>query len=330
MNTPNTRSSITLTAISSLGIIVAGCSSPDSTSSIDSHESASSKLRVSCTSNIVKDLVLQIGGDHVEVTAIMDGPAIDPHLYKPSPQDVNLLTESDVVVYSGLHLEAQFEGAIQSLQNRGIPAIKVTEILEKDFGTRLLHVEGVVDPHVWFDLELWGECGVWLAEELAKLDEQHAAAYRAAAVEFQQQMQATVEQGRTALADLPVERRILVTAHDAFQYFARSFDFRVEAVQGLSTESEPGLKRINELATLLVEAKISAIFTEQSVSDRNILALISECRSRGHSLTVGGTLYSDTAGPAGTPEGTLAGAVMHNIREIAAGLSSQPSSRKSP
>ena len=260
----------------------------------------------------------------------MDGPAVDPHLYTPSPSDINVLTESDVVVYSGLHLEAQFEGALQSLENRGIPTIKVTEVLETEFGTLLLQSEGVVDPHVWFDLELWGKCGVWLAEELAKIDELHATSYRTAAIEFRQQMQATIEQARAVLAEIPVERRILVTAHDAFQYFARTFNFRVEAVQGLSTESEPGLKRINELATLLVEAKIFAIFTEQSVSDRNIRALISECESRSHNLTVGGSLYSDTAGPAGTLEETLAGAMMHNIREIAAGLAAQPLSRKSP
>lgn len=264
------------------------------------------------------------------VRAIMDGPAVDPHLYKPSPQDINVLTDSDVVVYAGLHLEAQFEGALQSLENRGIPAIRVTEVLERKFDSRLLRAEEAVDPHVWFDLELWGECGRWLAEELARIDAPHAAAYRTAAAEFKQHLQATIEQGRAVLKEIPEERRILVTAHDAFQYFARTFGFRVEAVQGLSTESEPGLKRINELAKLLVEANISAIFTEQSVSDRNIKALISECESRGHRLTVGGTLYSDTAGPAGTPEETLTGAVMYNIHEIAASLAAEPLNRKTP
>ena len=330
MQTRNTRWVAILTLLALAGIIVPGCSSSDSTKPTTDTSSGTKKLRVSCTTNIVKDLVRQIGGDHVDVTAIMDGPAVDPHLYKPSPPDINALTDSDVVVYSGLHLEAQFEGALKSLANRGIPAIRLTEILEQESGDQLLHAGGAVDPHVWFDLELWGKCGVWLAEELAKVDEVHAADYRAAAVEFQQLMRTTRENGEVTLAAIPPERRILVTAHDAFQYFARAFNFRVEAVQGLSTESEPGLKRINELATLLVEAEISAIFTEQSVSERNILALISECKSRDHQLTVGGKLYSDTAGASGTPEETLAGAVMHNIREIAKGLSVPPTRQETP
>ena len=330
MQTRGTQSIVILTLVTALGIIVFGCSSPNPTGSTGTPGSDTRKLKVSCTSNIVKDLVQQIGGHHVAITAIMDGPGVDPHLYTPSPQDINALADSDVVVYSGLHLEAQFEEALESLTNRGIPVIKVTAVLEKNFADQLLQTEAAVDPHIWFDLELWAKCGASLAEELAKVDEVHAADYHAAAVEFQQLLQTTQKNGEAILAGIPPELRILVTAHDAFQYFARTFKFRVEAVQGLSTESEPGLKRINELATLLVDSKVSAIFTEQSVSDRNILALISECRSRGHELTVGGTLYSDTAGPAGTPEETLAGSVMHNIREIARGLDNESPSQKSP
>ncbi len=299
-----------------------GCSTPEDSNPASATDAlAAGRLRIGCTTNIVKDMVVQIGGDHVVVTAIMDGPGIDPHLYTPSPQDINALTESDVVVYSGLHLEAQLEEALESLEHRRIPVIKVTEVLEKSHPDKLLRADGTVDPHVWFDPQLWAICGDWLAEELGRVDATHADDYKRAAGEFQQLMVATQTQGEELLSSLPTERRILVTAHDAFQYFARAFQFQVEAVQGLSTESEPGLKRINELATLLVDKKINAIFTEQSVSDRNISALIAECSSRGHSLEVGGRLYSDTAGPAGTPEESMSGAILHDIREIAAGLS---------
>ncbi len=330
MNIHRNSPAVLSTLLLALGITLCGCRNSDSKSLAESAESGPTRLRVACTTNIVKDLVRQIGGDHVEITAIMDGPAIDPHLYTPSPQDINSLTESDVVVYSGLHLEAQFEGALESLANRGIPAIRVTEILESRYSDRLLQADGAVDPHVWFDLELWGRCGEWLGEELSKIDEDHAEEYRAAATEFQSLMESTRDRGQAVLEGLPADRRILVTAHDAFQYFARDFDFRVEAVQGLSTESEPGLKRINELAALLVDSEISAIFTEQSVSDRNIQALIAACDSRGHQLTVGGTLYSDTAGPEGTPEETLAGAVLHNLHEIVSGLGAEIPSQEAP
>lgn len=324
------KSTAFLTLFLSTAAFFCGCAPSETTESDGTSTTADERLRVSCTSNIVKDLVRQIGGEHVDVTAIMDGPAIDPHLYTPSPQDINTLTESDVVVYSGLHLEAQFEGALESLANRGIPAVRVTEVLESEHADRLLKADGAVDPHVWFDPELWAHCGSWLAEELSRIDAPHADDYRAAASEFRELMTSTQERGQEALQGIPSERRILVTAHDAFQYFARAFEFEVQAVQGLSTESEPGLRQINELASLLVDTKISAIFTEQSVSDRNIQALISECESRGHQLTVGGTLYSDTAGPAGTPEETLAGAILHNVRQIAAGLEPGSASQDTP
>ena len=313
-----------------MGIALCGCSNSDSGNPTGAAASPTKKLRVSCTTNIVKDLIQKIGGDHVEVTAIMDGPAVDPHLYTPSPQDINVLTNSDVVVYSGLHLEAQLEEALESLKHRGVPAIRLSQILEDDFDDRLLHAEGAVDPHVWFDLGLWSKCGSWLAAELSKIDAANSADYETAAAEFVKVMQKTQKDGETVVANIPPEQRVLVTAHDAFQYFARTFKFRVEAIQGLSTAGEPGLKRINELATLLVDSKISAIFTEQSVSDRNIRALISECDSRGHQLTIGGTLYSDTAGAAGTPEETLAGAVLHNIRAMAKSLMPQTISQEQP
>ncbi len=314
-----------------IALAAIGCSSPDDgTTTSSSGASSAGKLRVGCTTNIVKDMVAHIGGDRVVVTAIMDGPGIDPHLYTPSPQDINALTESDVVVYCGLHLEAQLEEALESLEHRGIPVIKVTQILEQSHSAKLLRVDGTVDPHVWFDPELWGICAGWLADELSRIDADHASAYSTAAGEFQQLMATTRAQGAELLRSITMERRILVTAHDAFQYFARAFSFQVEAVQGISTESEPGLKRINELATLLVDNKIHAIFTEQSVSDRNISALIAECASRGHSLKVGGRLYSDTAGPAGTPEESLSGAILHDIRQIATGLMSSSLNKDQP
>ena len=260
----------------------------------------------------------------------MDGPGVDPHLYTPSPQDINTLTASDVVVYSGLHLEAQMEEALDSLKHRGIPVITLTTVLEGRYANRLLHVDRAIDPHVWFDLELWSHCGLSFAEQLAEIDSDNAAEFRANAERFQQSLKDTVEECRTLLTEIPQERRVLVTAHDAFQYFARVFEFRVEAIQGLSTESEPGLKRINGLAAMMRERRLGSIFTEQSVSDRSISALVSACQAEGHTLTIGGRLYSDTAGPAGTPEESLAGATLHNVRQIADALKPSVTAQEQP
>lgn len=304
-------------------VFVAGCGepAPPQTASQSSPGVDSSPIQVVCTTNIIKDLVRQIGGDRVSVTAIMDGPGIDPHTYTPSPRDTNTLTAADLVVYSGLHLEGQFDEALESLSHRGIPVICVTDGLVRETPDRLIQAEeGVADPHVWFDPDLWAACGNWLASELSAADESGKDQYTSNAENFARSMKETLKSGRDRLADIPKDRRILVTAHDAFEYFARAFDFKVEAVQGISTDSEPGLRRINQLIDLLVEKKISAVFTEQSVSDKNITALVAGCEAKNHTLKIGARLFSDTAGAEGTPEQTLSGALLHNVAKIAEAL----------
>lgn len=292
-------------------------------SSETSPGSSDGRLKVVCTTNIVCDLVKQIAGDRMDVSAIMDGPGIDPHTYTPSPTDTNVLTSADIVVYSGLHLEGQMDDALESLSLRGITVICVTDRLSNQFADRLLtSEEGLADPHVWFDPDLWAECGQSVADQLAKVDADAAGDFAANALKFRESMAKLKIDGLAALDGIEADRRILVTAHDAFEYFARCFDFQVEAVQGISTESEPGLKRINNLVSLLVDQKISAVFTEQSVSDRNIRALLSGCHSQGHVLKIGGKLYSDTIGVADGPEGSLQKALMYNITQIASGLGS--------
>ena len=308
--------------LAALLLMSAGCGGPESGVTSQKNDADNGPIQVVCTTNIIKDLVQQIGGEHVVVTAIMDGPAIDPHTYTPTPQDTNTLTAADLVVYSGLHLEGQLDEALESLEHRGIPVICVTEGLSEESPSRLLQAEdGVADPHVWFDPDLWASAGNWLASELSEFDADHKDDYAAAATSFEEAMTQTKDEGQQLLADIPDERRVLVTAHDAFAYFARAFRFDVQAVQGISTESEPGLRRINELIDLLVEKNVAAVFTEQSVSDKNITALVAGCEAKGHSLTIGARLFSDTAGAEGTLEETLRGALLHNIREITKALS---------
>lgn len=303
-----------------------GCTS-DSDSAEQQIRQRSGPLNVVCTTNIVKDLVQQIGGDRVSVTAIMDGPGIDPHSYTPSPKDTNAMTAADVVVYSGLHLEGQLTQALESLEHRGVPAIAVAEVLNRTHDVRLLTTEeDVPDPHVWFDPEIWATCGQWLADELSDLDPEGRAEYQQAAEEFSKQMTETKQQALELVNRIPAERRVLVTAHDAFEYFARAFDFRVEAVQGVSTESEPGVRRINDLVQLLVDQQIRAVFTEQSVSEKNIEALVAGCAAAGHELKIGAKLYSDTVGAEGTPEATLSGALLYNVRQIVDALAGQEAS----
>lgn len=298
------------------GMAAAGCAPSPQSADTDADS-----LHVVCTTNVVKDLVSQVGGDRIIVTAIMDGPGIDPHTYVTSPGDINTLTAADVVVYSGLHLEGQFDEPLESLKQRGIPVICLTAGLAAETPSRLISADGDAhDPHVWFDPDLWGDCAAHFARQMGTHDRAGAEEYLQNAKTYAASLATAGQTGRDLLATIAPERRVLVTAHDAFAYFARYFDFNVQAVQGITTDSEPGLRRINELIELLCSRKISAVFTEQSVSDRNIRALIEGCQSQGHTLSIGGVLFSDTVGAADTAEATLAGALLHNIREIAASL----------
>jgi manganese/zinc/iron transport system substrate-binding protein len=169
---------------------------------------------------------------------------------------------------------------------------------------------------LWFDVSLWSEAVSVVADALAEFDPANAAEYRERAAKYRAELAALHEESKSRIAEIPKERRVLVTAHDAFSYFGRAYDMEVRAIQGISTESEAGLKEVNELVDFIAERKIKAVFVETSVSDRNIKALVEGCKAKGHEVAIGGELYSDAMGEPGTPEGTYAGMVRRNVDTI--------------
>jgi manganese/zinc/iron transport system substrate-binding protein len=273
-------------------------------------------INVVCTTGMVADLVRNIGGDRVKVTQIM-GEGVDPHLYKASPGDVNLLTGADAIFYSGLHLEGKMADVFVRMARKK-PTFAVTEYIPED---RVLdNPEGAFDPHLWFDVSLWREAAGVVRDALKAFDPAHAADYQARADSYQAELSKLHEYARTQLASIPKERRVLVTAHDAFRYFGRAYDIEVKGIQGISTESEAGVKEVNALVNFLVERKVKAVFVESSVSDKNIRALLEGCKARGHTVVIGGELFSDAMGKDGTPEGTYVGMVRHNVDTIVKAL----------
>jgi manganese/zinc/iron transport system substrate-binding protein len=278
--------------------------------------SGSYPINVVCTTGMVADLVRNIGGDRVKVTQIM-GEGVDPHLYKASPGDVNLLTGADAIFYSGLHLEGKMADVFVRMARKK-PTFAVTEYIPED---RVLdNPEGAFDPHLWFDVSLWREAAGVVRDALKAFDPAHAADYQARADAYQAELSKLHEYARTQLASIPKERRVLVTAHDAFRYFGRAYDIEVKGIQGISTESEAGVKEVNALVSFLVERKVKAVFVESSVSDKNIRALLEGCKARGHTVVIGGELFSDAMGKDGTPEGTYVGMVRHNVDTIVKAL----------
>ena len=273
-------------------------------------------IRVICTTSMLGDLVRNIGGEHLQVEVLM-GPGVDPHLYQPSPRDVSKLYNADLIVYSGLHLEGKMTEVFARLAARK-PTVAVAELMQlKPHGKAVIEPH---DPHVWFDVLLWSEAAEVVAETLTQFDPPHASDYQAALVKHQAELAELDSYVKAQTALVPADHRVLVTAHDAFRYFGRAYGWDVKGIQGISTDSEAGVKQVNELVAFLVNTKIKAVFIETSVSDQNVRSLREGCNASGHTLELGGELYSDALGPEGTPEGTYIGMVQHNIDTMVGAL----------
>jgi len=282
--------------------------------------------RVVATTTVVADLVRQVGGDRVTVDCLM-AAGIDPHSYKATPRDADRLAAADLVVASGLHLEGKLAELLNRLGRR-VPVVAVADTLPKD---RLLPVAtDLYDPHVWFDAALWSGCVPVVVEALAALDPPHADEYRGRGAAHAAALVALDGELEARIASIPDGGRVLVTAHDAFQYFGRAYGIEVVGVQGTSTESEAGLGEINRLVDMLVERKIPAVFVETSVSDRNVAALVEGAAARGHVVRLGGRLYSDSLGETGGGGDTLAGALRANVEAIVAGLTEKTTADADP
>lgn len=276
----------------------------------------SGRLAVVCTTGMVADVVRNVGGDLVQVDQLM-GAGVDPHLYKTSPRDVSRLNAADAIFYSGWHLEGKMTEVFERL-GRKKPVFAVAESIPRS--ELLVSEEGTVDPHVWFDVALWQQTIPVVEEALTKLAPEHAEAFRTNAAAYRDRLAALDQYAREQITSIPEERRVLVTAHDAFRYFGRAYDLEVRGIQGISTDSEAGVGHVNDLVNMLVDRKIKAVFVESSVSDQNVRSLLEGCQARKHKVVIGGELFSDAPGNEGTPEGTYEGMVRHNVDTLVKAL----------
>lgn len=280
---------------------------------------ATNPPRVVCTIGMIADIARRIAGPHAQVIGLM-GEGVDPHLYKPTRTDIATLTRADVVLYNGLLLEGKMTDALIRVAGSGRRVVAVTEALDESYLLEPESFQGHADPHVWMDPRAWSGASSVIETTLAEALPQHAEDVRAAGSQARAEIDALDAWAEATLATIPEDRRVLVTAHDAFNYFGRRYGFEVVGIQGLSTESEAGVRDIEKLVDLLVERRIPAVFIESTVSDRNIKALIAGARARGHEVALGGSLLSDAMGAPGTPEGTYIGMIAHNVRTITTAL----------
>lgn len=276
-------------------------------------------IEVAATVGMIADIARVVAGDRAEVKGII-GEGVDPHLYKPTSTDVKALQAADLIFYNGLMLEGKMGDVLVRLAGSGKKVVAVTEAI-LDQGDYVITDEAEhYDPHVWMDVQGWKKAVTVVEQALSEHDPANAAHYRDNAAAYQDQLTKLDNYAKASIATIPEPQRVLVTAHDAFNYLSRAYGIEVRGVQGMSTESEAGVKDIETLVSFLVSRKIPSVFVETSVSDKNVRALLEGAAAQGHTVVIGGELYSDAMGPAGTYEGTYLGMIDHNITTITRAL----------
>lgn len=249
------------------------------------------KIKVTTTLNYFVNLVEEIGKDKVEVIGLMN-EGEDPHLYTATAGDVEKLKKADLVVYGGLHLEGKMEDIFKNLSDKN--TLNLGEQIDKSKLT--MEDENTYDPHVWFNTEFWGIQAKAVSEKLSSMQPENKEFFANNLKNYLQELDEATTYVKNRIAEIPENSRYLITAHDAFGYFAEQFGLEVKAIQGVSTDSEIGAKEIEDLANFIVEKNIKAIFVESSVNHRSIEALQEAVKSKGKEVVIGGELYSDSMG----------------------------------
>lgn len=280
--------------------------------------SAQEKLNVVATTGMIADAAENVGGDLVEVQALM-GAGVDPHAYRQTRSDIVATSNADLVLWNGLYLEAQMEEFLLDLAQDG-HVVAVAEavpdnllISSEDYASRY-------DPHLWMNPNLWSRVVLSTRDAMIDAYPEGEDTFTANADAYLEELTALSAYTSEVLSSVPVESRILLTSHDAFNYFGNAYGYEVVGIQGISTESEAGLQRIAELVDMLIDREVRAVFVETSVSDRNIRALAEGAKAKGHEVIIGGELYSDAMGEPGTYEGTYIGMIASNATTIARAL----------
>ncbi|MCA9242734.1 MAG: zinc ABC transporter substrate-binding protein [Phycisphaerales bacterium] len=304
-----------------IGPVIAGCEKPVPGS--DTHGTAApgphGVYTVVTTVGMITDIVKQVAGDKADVTGLI-GSGVDPHLYKATRNDIAALQSADVVFYSGLLLEGKMSDVLVRIARSGKPVHAVTENLDHEKLLEPAQFAGHPDPHVWMDVSIWTESVKTVASALGEYDPDNREFYRANADAYCVKLAELDKYVRGVIGSIPESQRVLITAHDAFNYFGRAYGIEVMGIQGISTESEAGLDDINRLVDTIVSRGVKAVFVETSVAEKNVRALIEGAQARGADVAVGGSLFSDAMGRPGTYEGTYIGMIDHNATIIARAL----------
>lgn len=276
---------------------------------------AQEKIKIATTIGMVADLVRQVGGDRVMVEQLM-GPGVDPHLYKPTSADAGRLSKADVIFYSGLMLEGRMGDLFAKLARSGKKVYATTESVPEDLLTEPKEFEGHYDPHIWFDVSMWAQTVPTIVKGLSEVDPAGKEIYESNGAALMDRLGKLHQWCKDTAAELPENKRILVTSHDAYNYFGRAYGFKVIGLQGVSTVSEAALADMVHLVDFIKKQNVNAIFVETSVNPAAIRRVAEDA-----GVKIGGELYSDAMGSPGETRGgfdtgTYEGMVRYNLSTI--------------
>ncbi|WP_405294671.1 metal ABC transporter solute-binding protein, Zn/Mn family [Algibacter sp. Ld11] len=281
--------------------------------SCKSDKNTNQKLNIVTTTSMITDLVKNVAGNEVNVEGLM-GSGVDPHLYKASEGDVTKLSGADIIFYNGLHLEGKLVEVFEKMHN--IKTVALSDAVDKSTLIGSEYFASNYDPHIWFNTEYWIQITQFVADKLSEAIPEKTDVFQANSAKYITELKALQVSLKSTIETLSKEKRILVTAHDAFNYFGKAYGFQVRGLQGISTATEAGVQDVQKLSAYIIENKIKAIFVESSVPKRTIEALQAAVNSKDHNVDIGGSLYSDALGSAGTPEGTYIGMFKYNVSTI--------------
>lgn len=273
------------------------------------------KILVVTTTTMITDLVNNIGKEKIELKGIMKA-GVDPHLYKATERDITQLLNADIVFYNGLHLEGKLVELFEKMEKRGGNIYAISDGIEKSMLIVSTDFADNYDPHIWFDISLWKKAAVFVAHKLSLIDSSNKEYYFKNMTEYLSKLDSAEKNVREKVSELPEEKRILITAHDAFNYLGRAYNFKVLGLQGISTLSEASVFDVQNLANFIIEHNVKAVFVESSVPVKNIQALRQAAKAKGKEIKIGGELFSDSLGDIDKPEGTYIGMILHNVEKI--------------
>lgn len=271
-------------------------------------------LNVVASFTVLQDVVHQVGGDHVTVKTLV-GPNGDPHEFAPTPDDAKNLKAADLVFVSGDGLEGWMDRLITASGYKGTPVT-----VSKGVNTRRMKEDGkeVIDPHVWNspkNIEIWVAN---IKDALKKADPEDAAVYEANAAKYTKVLQGLDAYAHKEIDPIPVDRRKVLTSHDAFGYFGREYHVKLMAPLGVSTETEASASDVAKLIDQIKKEKISAYFFENSNDPR----LVKQIATATHAEP-GGELYVEALSAADGPAATYEAMFTHNVDLIATALKKQ-------